>query len=275
MITIENLKFSYRHKQVFSGINLTLEEGKIYGLLGLNGVGKTTLLKIISGLLKSSDGKCSVDGHNPFSREPSFLKDIFFVPEDFMGSPIPVEVYAKNMGVLYPNFDIELFYKLMSMFEVNPNVKFTKMSHGQQKKSILSIAVALKTKLLLLDEPTNGLDIPSKTQFRKIISEASTPDNTIVISTHQVRDLENLIDPIIILDTKGILLNAPICKIAEELHFSIDPEKDDKALYCEPALGGYMKVSLNERKVETQVNIEALFNAVSNNKELIKELFSK
>ncbi len=275
MIKIENLEFSYPRHKVFTDISLTLEEGKIYGLLGQNGVGKTTLLKILSGLLKSKKGNCLVNGFNPFARQPEFLKEIFFVPEDFKGDPIAVELFVKNLGVFYPNFDLERFYKLMATFEVNPAEKFTKLSYGQQKKAMISVALSLKTKLLLLDEPSNGLDIPSKAQLRSVIAESADLGTTIIISTHQVRDLENLIDPIIILDKEGVLLNASIEEISEKLYFSLDAKRDETALYSEPALGGYMKVTLNEENKESKVNIEALFNAVLINKKTITNLFKK
>lgn len=274
MVNIENLEFSYPKHRVFRGIDLQLEEGKIYGLLGQNGVGKTTLLKIISGLLKSNGGKCTVDGWNPFDRQPDFLKELFYVPEDFVGPDEKIEVFAQHMGVFYPNFDLERFYRMMSVFEVNPASKFTKLSYGQAKKSIISIALSLRTKLLLMDEPSNGLDIPSKAQLRRVIAQCADDNTTIIISTHQVRDLENLIDPIIILDNKeGVLLNASIEDISKKLYFSLDPIKDDNALYSEPTLGGYMKVNLNPEEKESKVNIEALFNAVLCNKRRISELF--
>ena len=276
MINIENLQFSYPRHIVFRDVNLKLEEGRIYGLLGQNGVGKTTLLKIISGLLKSDNGKCTVNGFNPFDRKPEFLKDIYYIPEDFACPDEKVDDYLKSIGVFYPNFDLDLFYKLMSIFEVNPESKFNKLSHGQAKKAIISVALSLRTPLLLMDEPSNGLDIPSKTQFRRVIAQCADENTTILISTHQVRDLENLIDPIIILDSRdGVLLNASIEELSEKLYFSLDSSKDDAALYSEPTLGGYAKVSINNSGKESKVNIEALFNAVLNNKTTFKELFKK
>ncbi len=275
MITIENLEFSYSKNRVLKGINLSIEEGKIYGLLGQNGVGKTTLLKIISGLLKPDSGCCKVDGATPFNREPSFLKDIFLIQEDFVGPDMSIEIFAKHIGTFYPNFDSSVFYKCMSVFEVNPASKFTKLSYGQQKKSIISVALSLKTKLLLLDEPSNGLDIPSKSQLRKLISENSSDDNTIIISTHQVRDLENLIDPIIILEKEEVLMNASIDTISEKLYFSMDSNLNDKALFSEHSLGGYIQVSQNTNGKESKVNLESLFNAALLNKELFKSIFAK
>ena len=167
MVSISNIEFSYGKYRVFDNVSLNLKDGKIYGLLGENGVGKTTLLKILNGLIKVDKGVCLVDSRVPFKREPDFLKNVFFLPEDFAGPSMPVEVYAKNLGQFYPNFSIDKFYSIIAKFEVDPKLKFNKLSTGQRKKAIISVALSLQTKLLLLDEPSNGLDIPSKSQFRK------------------------------------------------------------------------------------------------------------
>ncbi len=274
MVSIENLKFNYGKHVVFNNINLNLERGKIYGLLGQNGVGKTTLLKILSGLLKVNNGECSVNGHNPFNREPQFLESVFFVPEDFIAPDKEVNIYAKMRGEFYPGYDSNKFGRLMTEFEVNGNFKFNKLSYGQQKKALIAFALSTNTSLILLDEPSNGLDIPSKSQLRKVISEASTDNSCIVISTHQVRDLENLIDPIIILDKNGVLLNESIERITQKLIFSFKNLPDNKALYNEATPGGYISVYKNETGAETKVNIEALFNTTLMNCNLVSELFN-
>jgi ABC-2 type transport system ATP-binding protein len=275
MVNIENLSFSYSRHNVFNDINLKLEAGKIYGLLGQNGVGKTTLLKIIGGLLKLKSGKCEVMGYKPFDRNPAFFENIFFIPEDFIAPDLVVNKYARLRGEFYPKYDENKFHRLMTEFEVNGNTKFTKLSFGQQKKSLIAFALSTNTKLMLMDEPSNGLDIPSKTQLRKVISQASADDTCIVISTHQVRDLENLIDPIIILDSNGVLLNESIERISEKLkfHFSSKPSAD--SLWSEKSPGGYVNVLYNTDGEESRVNIEALFNTTLNNKEKIRNIFNK
>lgn len=275
MITIKNLEFSYPKHQVFKDVNLELEEGKIYGLLGQNGVGKTTLLKILTGLLKNGSGECLVNGANPFGRKPSFLQDIYFLPETIEAPEISGLRFAKSIGAFYPNFSIEEFNNYMMLFELDPQAKLNKLSHGQQKKAFIAVALSLNTKLLLLDEPSNGLDIPSKAQLRKVIAASTDETRTVIISTHQVRDLENLIDPIIILDTQGVLMNASIEEISEKLYFSIEPELHESALYNERGLGGYLQVRPNFEGVESRVNLEALFNTVLINKDYIKANFTK
>ncbi len=274
MVTIQNLNFNYSKHLVFKDISLTLETGKIYGLLGQNGVGKTTLLKIMSGLLKLKSGNCNIMGYNPYDRKPGFLQELFFIPEDFVGPDIVVNDFAKLRGQFYPRYDSNKFGRLMTDFDVNGNSKFTQLSFGQQKKAIIAFALSTNTKLILLDEPSNGLDIPSKSQLRKVISQASTEESCIVISTHQVRDLENLIDPIIILDRNAVLLNESIEDISKKLSFCFSRTAVNDALYCEATLGGYLVVCRNTTNEESKVNIEALFNAVLINKQKISEIFN-
>ncbi len=274
MVSIENLNFNYSRNIVFKEINLSLEAGKIYGLLGQNGVGKTTLLKILGGYLKIKSGNCNVMGYAPFSRNPKFLERVFFVPEDFIAPDMVINEYARLRGEFYPKYDGLKFSKLITEFEVNGDSKFNKLSYGQQKKVIIAFALSVNADLILMDEPSNGLDIPSKSQLRKIISEASSDESCIIISTHQVRDLENLIDPIIILDKNGVLLNESIERISEELNFSFRGAAQSDALYCETTPGGYLVVERNINNSESKVNIEALFNATLQNKSQIKEIFS-
>ena len=275
MLEIKNLDFGYKTQVVFKNISLTFEKGGIYGLLGENGVGKTSLLKLISGLQSPSAGTCTVDGVASFNRWPETLQKIFFISEDFAvpeGTPVN---YIHDLGRFYPNYDEKLFFELCTEMEVDPERKYGEMSFGQQKKCLIATALSLNTDYLLLDEPTNGLDIPSKTLFRQIIMKHSNEERTIIISTHQVKDVENLIDPIIILDRDEVLLKASFREITEKLYFDYTTVKDDEALYSEIMPGGFVNICRNPEGLDSQVNIEALFNTVMHNKQTIKELFNK
>jgi ABC-2 type transport system ATP-binding protein len=276
MIKIDNLSFKYGKKEVLNDISMKLEAGKIYGLLGENGVGKTTLLKIISGLQKPWKGSCSVFGEDPFKRTPSFLSRIFYLPEEleFIQNDYSIRYFAKINAPFYPKFDKEKFETILKEFEVEGDKKLNKLSYGQVKKAALSFAIATNAELLLLDEPSNGLDIPSKTLFRRIIVQYVSDNTCTLISTHQVRDLENLIDPIIILDNKAVLINASLEKISEKLYFGLYSSVPANALYSEPTPGGYLCVMQNEEMGESKVNIEALFNATMHHKTLIRELLA-
>lgn len=274
MIKVNNLAFSYGKDQVLKNINLTLEDGKIYGLLGENGVGKTTLLTLLCGLKKAQVGSIDTDGANPYDREPSLLEQMFYLPDDV--APIYDKAYswARSRGKFWSNFSLDKFVEIMKDFENDVNQKLSAMSTGQLKKTYISFALACSTKYLFLDEPTNGLDIPSKSQFRSSILKYTSEDSTIVISTHQVRDLENVIDPIIILDRQDVLLNASLEEISRKLFFDYGTELHQESLYSEQLPGGFIQVYPNVRNQDSKVNIEALFNAVHKNKELIKGMFT-
>ena len=278
MITLKNLDFSYKKTIVFKNISLEFKEGNVYGLLGENGVGKTTLLKLICGLQFPNAGICKVDEFIPQERNPYFLQNIFYLPEEVITENTTPESFINKLGVFYPRYDYSYFLKLMNELEVDRTKKFDAMSYGQKKKSLLACALSLRTDYLLLDEPTNGLDIPSKALFRKVILQHSIDDAnnvpTIIISTHQVKDVENLIDPIVILDHDEVLLNATFEEISSKLYFDYSSEKSEDALYTEMIPGGYINVLPNKFEMESKVNVEALFNAVRNNKKKIKEIFN-
>lgn len=274
MIEIENLDFGYKKVPVFNNISLRFEPGNIYGLLGENGVGKTTLLKIISGLLRPSQGSCRVDGLVCHDRLPQFLQNIVFLPDEVaLPSNATPAAYVGELAPFYPNYAPASFFHLMQDLGVDPYKRFSEMSYGQQKKSLIACALSLGTDYVLLDEPTNGLDIPSKSDSRTILSKRATEGTTIIISTHQVKDVENLIDPIIILTQDDVLLNASIEEIAQRLRFEYDAENNPHALFSEQQPGGCLNVLVNTEGEESKVNIEALFNAVLRNRSVIKELF--
>ena len=273
MITINTLDFSYKNAAVFKNISLNFKRGNVYGLLGENGVGKTTLLKLICGLQHPTAGTCTIDEFVPSERNPYFLQNIFFLPEEVITDDTTPEKFVKKLGVFYPRYDHEYFLNLMNELEVDATKKFDALSYGQKKKALLACALSLRTDYLLLDEPTNGLDIPSKALFRKVILQHCTDETTVIISTHQVKDVENLIDPIVILDHDEVLLNATFEEISNKLYFEYGAEKSDDALYSEMMPGGYINVLPNNFEMESKVNVEALFNAVRNNKKKIREIF--
>ena len=273
MIDVQNLTFKYGSNTVLENISLNLEDGRIYGLLGENGVGKTTLLTLLCGLKKTETGTILVDGNDPYRRLPSSLQEQYYLPDEVMPYNQTAENFAKYSGKFWPKFSMDKFLTIMSEFDNDPQKKMNKMSSGQLKKTYIAFALACNTKYLFMDEPTNGLDIPSKAQFRKAVTMYTSEDSTIVISTHQVRDLENIIDPVIILDRRDVLLNASVEKISEKLYFDYGSTIHSDALYSEQLPGGFIQVLVNTEGLESKVNTEALFNAVHKNKELVKNIF--
>ena len=274
MIEIKDLAFSYGKTPILKSITTTLEEGRIYGLLGENGVGKTTLLTLLCGLKKVCSGSITTDGENPFDRTPTLLQNQFYLPDEVLPVAMKAECFAKERGAFWPDYDHSKFLEIMKEFENDPTKKMNQMSAGQLKKTYISLALACGCKYIFMDEPTNGLDIPSKTQFRSAIMKYTTDDSTIVISTHQVRDLENIIDPIIILDRQDVLLNATVEEITSKLYFDYGTQLHPESLYSEQLPGGFIQVYPNTTGEDSKINVEALFNAVHKNKELIKGMFS-
>ncbi|MDD3286000.1 MAG: ABC transporter ATP-binding protein [Bacteroidales bacterium] len=278
MIKINDLNFSYkRNKLVTNNVNLNIQKGYIHGLLGKNGTGKTTLLKLIAGLLFPDSGKIEVMGFNPQKRQVGFLSNVFFLPEEFDVYKMSIEDYVKTHAPFYPNFSMDDFDDFLNEFEIyNKKEKLTSLSFGTRKKVIIAFGLATHSKLMILDEPTNGLDIPSKSQFRKIILKAMNEETSIIISTHQVRDLHNLIDSIIILDEGNILLNASNQEITSKLYFGVATEENAQSdiFYSEESISGNVFVKENKENLESNIDIELLFNSVFQNKERIMNLFS-
>ena len=218
MIEINKLSFGYKNlPRLFADLNLQFAAGSICGLLGKNGVGKTTLLKIIAGLLFPNYGDCHVLGHKPQQRLPQFLQEIYFIPEEFYVPAVTGDTYVHLYAPFYKNFDNKILHNALNEFDLPSNKKLTTLSYGQKKKFLVAFALATNCKLLLLDEPTNGLDIPSKSQFRKLLAAMLTTDKSFIIATHQVRDLESLIDTVVILDEGRIVFNQPIYESTENL----------------------------------------------------------
>lgn len=270
MIEVKNIRFKYaggRHL-VFDDFSLQLEANNIYGLLGKNGTGKSTLLYLISGLLRPSVGSVSYDGIETRLRRPETLREIFIVPEEFDLPSMSLEQYVKINKPFYPRFSHEVLEACLTDFELSADLKLNALSMGQKKKVFMAFALATNTKLLLMDEPTNGLDIPSKSQFRKVVAQHMTDDRTLIISTHQVHDVESLLDHILILSPQKLLLNASVADITARYVFEYrTPAEMQDALYAEPSLQG--NAVLAPRKAgdaETQVNLELLFNAVTQGK---------
>ena len=265
MIEVKNLHFSYpgQKERVFNDFSLQLEENKIYGLLGKNGTGKSTLLYLLSGLLRPNVGSVCCDGLTAFKRYPEMLRDIFLVTEEFEMPAICLSEYVKLYKPFYPNFSDEILQGCLADFELPADVQLGQLSMGQRKKAYIAFAMATNTKYLLMDEPTNGLDIPSKSQFRKVIAQHMTEDRTVVISTHPVHDVEQMLDHIVMLDQRSVLLNASMQEIQDQYTFEYrtPQQMDDSVLYAEPTLQGNAVIThRQEGDAETQVNLELLFN---------------
>ena len=270
MIEVKNISFKYAGQKnlVFDDFSLTLKQDNIYGLLGKNGTGKSTLLYLISGLLRPKKGAVCFDSVETKLRKPETLSEIFIVPEEFDLPAMSLNQYVKINEPFYPRFNREVLEACLKDFELSTNLKLNALSMGQKKKVYMAFALATNTKVLLMDEPTNGLDIPSKSQFRKVVAQYMSDDRTLIISTHQVHDVESLLDHILILSQQKLLLDASVAEITDKYVFEYrTPDQMDDVLYAEPSLQGNAVIApRKEGSAETQVNLELLFNAVNEGK---------
>lgn len=275
MISLKGINLSYkRNKPVLQDLNMELASGHIYGLLGKNGEGKTTLLNILCGLLFPDKGTCTVLGEIPARRSAKLLQQLFLLPEEIALPDVTVSAYISMYAPFYPTFDQEILKACIEQFEIDVKGKVTKMSQGQRKKVAITLALAAHTPLLLMDEPTNGLDIPSKAVFRRLVANYIGEHQMVIISTHQVRDLESLIDSVLILEKKQILLGATLDEIGEKLAFR-QVTKEEPVLYSEPTPGGMMGVIENKEKEVTPVSLELLFNTVTTHPREIERIFNR
>lgn len=265
MIAIKQLTFHYKKQQaLFADLSFHQENGSITGLLGKNGAGKSTLLKLMAGLLKPQTGQFEVNGFKPFDRQPDFLADVFMVPEEFSFPPVGIDCYVKATAPLYPNFGYEKMDKILKEFELDPKKNINRLSHGQRKKFLIAFALATNCRLLILDEPTNGLDIPSKSLFRKILVSSVTDEQLVLISTHQVKDIDTIIDKIVILDNGEIVFNEEVVNISQKWQFKSVSSLSGIAdpIYHEKCPGGYRILCAAGDENETDIDIELLFNAI-------------
>lgn len=277
MITVENLSFLYRKSKraVLHDFSLSLEKGRVYGLLGKNGAGKSTLLYLMSGLLTPKSGKVVYHDVDVRRRLPITLQDMFLVPEEFDLPPVSLISYIELNSPFYPRFSKEDMVKYLHYFEMDINIDLGALSMGQKKKVFMSFALATNTSLLLMDEPTNGLDIPGKSQFRKFIASGMTDDKTILISTHQVRDIDKVLDHVLIMDNSRVLLNESTMSICDKLFFTESENREllHSSLFSTPSIQGNFLLLPNESGEDSEINLELLFNATLAVPERISALF--
>ena len=279
MIEVENLSFSYGRKKskVLEDFSMKLDKGSVYGLLGKNGTGKSTLLYLMAGLLRPQTGNVFYKGVDVKKRYLDTLQDMFLVPEEFALPNVSLKQYVKLNAPFYPNFSDELLNTCLRDFDMNEDIHLGELSMGQKKKAFMCFALATNTSLLMMDEPTNGLDIPSKSQFRKVIASSMSDDKAVIISTHQVRDIDSLLDHVLILDGSKLLLNELVATICEKLYFAEQGmnEPTEGALYVQPSVQGNSVILPNEYGEDSKMNLEVLFNAMLAERVRMQQIFNQ
>ena len=277
MFTINHLSFSYnkRNGDLFHDFSLELNAGNVYGLLGKNGAGKSTLIYLMTGLLTPQAGEVLMEGENVRRRLPKTLSDIFLIPEEFDLPRLSLKKYVSINAPFYPRFSMEDMQRDLDIFEMGDDmdVKLNALSMGQKKKVFMAFAFATNTRVLIMDEPTNGLDIPSKSQFRKLVGAGMTEDKMILISTHQVRDISDILDHVIIIEKSQVLLNAGMADVAS--HIAFRPIREgEQPIFVQQSPYGSLGAVPAQPGEETKVDLEMLFNATLQNPEAVNSLFT-
>lgn len=266
MLSFSNVSFTYgrRGKEVLSGLSLDFEENGIYGILGKNGTGKSTMLYLAAGLLRPKGGNVTAEGVPTQSRRPETLRELFLVPEEFDLPEVSLRTYVQLNAPFYPTFREDILARCLKSFELGDDLNIGRLSMGQKKKVYISFALAAGTKYLLMDEPTNGLDIPSKKVFREVIAREMSEERVMIISTHQVRDVEQLIDHVVIVNDGTVMLNASTAEIESRLRFeqrAVGSDLSD-ALFVQQTMRGIELICPNSGNDETPIDLELLFNAL-------------
>ena len=277
MFTINQLSFGYNKRtgNLFQDFSLELNAGNVYGLLGKNGAGKSTLIYLMTGLLTPQAGEVLFDGENVRQRLPKTMSDIFLVPEEFDLPHLTLKKYVDINATFYPRFSMEDMQRYLDIFEMGGmmDVKLNSLSMGQKKKVFMAFAFATNTRALIMDEPTNGLDIPSKSQFRKLVTTCMSDEKIMLISTHQVRDISDILDHVTIIDQSRVLLNTGLADVMSRLAFRPMREGDQPIFVQQSAMGSLVAVPARDGE-ETKVDLEMLFNATLLNPEAINQLFT-
>ena len=274
MIELHELHFRYHNspREVLDNVTLHFPAGRIVGLLGKNGTGKSTLLYLMAGLLRPQKGTVHFGSHHVADRTPEMLSDLFVVPEHIELPAMKLSRYVSLHRDFYPHFSDELLFENLRLFDLSPDVNFSALSTGQLKKAYISFALATRTRLLLMDEPTNGLDIPSKAQFRRAIAANMDEERTVIISTHQVHDVENLVDHIVMLKEHQVGLNIDLDELGRLLRFEQRAYGEDLSdvLYAENSLAGMAVIVPNREETASQMDLELLFNALTQHPDLLE-----
>lgn len=267
MLKINSLSYYYHKKKVIlDNITTVLQPGNIYGLLGLNGEGKTTFLKILVSMLFPKEGEVVINSSNSKDRSVSYLSQVYFLSDHSKLPAIKIEEFGKIYGVFYKGYSHEQYLNNLEVFQIPMNHHLKQLSLGQHRKVHIAFALATNTPILILDEPTNGLDIPSKSVFRKLLASYMNDDKIILIATHQIKDVDKLLDHLLIMKNGKLVVDESIPTLSRKYKISNQIQEGIPVLHVEEDYfqKNYLIENNNEDE-ESKLDIEFLFNAFTQN----------
>lgn len=220
LIRCEHLTKSYNGLIALNNIDLSVESGKIIGLLGPNGSGKTTLIKLINGLLTPSSGSIYVNGTRPGVESK---KIVAYLPDNnFLNSWMTVEQIVDLYTDFYADFRRELCFEMLSRLGISPSVKLKTLSKGNKEKVCLILVMSRKARLYVLDEPIAGVDPATRDYVISTIINNYDPEASVLISTHLISDVEQVLDDVIFINNGNIVLHKTVDEIRQESGKSVD-----------------------------------------------------
>lgn len=220
LIEIKNVSKSYGKKQALNNINITIEPGKIYGLLGPNGSGKTTLIKLINDLLTPTSGEILIKGQKPGIESK---KIISYLPErTYLNMNFKVKELLNYFEEFYENFNKTKAQELLKKLDINEEDKLKTMSKGTKEKVQLILVMSRKADIYILDEPIGGVDPASRDYILETILNNFDENSSMIISTHLIQDIENILDNVIFINKGNIILNDIADNIRTEKGKTID-----------------------------------------------------
>ena len=267
MIRLENITLGYGARTLLEGVTTRFEAGTLTALIGRNGAGKSTLIKLLAALLDPQQGTIEFNGVNVGTRGAELYSRMMVVPEEFELPKVTVEKFVRYTAPLYPSFNREQFDSYCKLLEVDIRQRFDRLSMGQRKKAYLSFALACNVELLLLDEPTNGLDITAKSALRSILASYADGGKSVIISTHQAHDIENLIDRVMLIDNGEIIINQSVYTLQQCFGFGV--VSGHNAIYSTQSVAGTVGIWAADNNEEGRFDLELLFNAATKAREQV------
>ncbi|MGN9091291.1 ABC transporter ATP-binding protein [Lachnospiraceae bacterium LCP25S3_F11] len=216
----ENLTMKYGKRQVLNNVSFQLERGKIIGLLGPNGSGKTTLIKLSNGLLTPKKGNIIIDGHKVGLETK---KIVSYLPErSYLDNSLKIYQIVDLFQDFYEDFDVNKAYNMLKDLKINPEDRLKSMSKGTKEKVQLILVMSREAKLYMLDEPIGGVDPAARDYILRTIISNYNPDASVIISTHLISDIEQVLDDVVFIKEGEVMLHKPVDEIREEDGKSVD-----------------------------------------------------